>query len=46
MIQPELEWWPKEALDGMPVPEGFRYASDTNTQWLTPEQLQGMITDD
>lgn len=28
---------------GQPCPEGFRYSSDTNTQWLTVEQLREMI---
>ena len=26
-----------------PVPEGFRYASDTNTEWLTTDELLAMI---
>lgn len=25
------------------LPDGFRYTSDTNTDWLTTEQLKGMI---
>ncbi len=29
---------------GVPCPEGFEYSSDTNSDWLTPEQLQAMIT--
>ena len=28
---------------GKPCPDGFRYSSDTNTQWLTVEQLQKMV---
>jgi len=28
---------------GQPCPDGFRYSSDTNTQWLTPEELRRMI---
>lgn len=31
--------------EGKPVPEGFAYASDTNTDWLTREQLQELISD-
>lgn len=31
--------------EGKPVPEGFTYASDTNTDWLTREQLQELISD-
>lgn len=28
---------------GRPCPEGFCYSSDTNTQWLTTEELRSMI---
>jgi UDP-N-acetylglucosamine 4,6-dehydratase len=28
---------------GRPCPEGFRYGSDTNTRWLSVEQLRRMI---
>jgi len=31
--------WP----DGKLLPEGFRYTSDTNTRWLTREQLHAMV---
>jgi UDP-N-acetylglucosamine 4,6-dehydratase len=29
--------------EGSPVPEGFVYASDTNTQWLTAERLAELV---
>lgn len=29
--------------EGKPVPDGFSYASDSNTQWLTKTQLQELI---
>ena len=29
--------------DAEPVPEGFRYASDTNEDWLDPEQMRSLI---
>jgi len=46
VIQPEMDWWPKENLsDGQPVPEDFSYVSDTNTEWLTVEQLWELIKD-
>jgi len=32
-----------EQNGGKPCPDGFRYSSDTNTQWLTVEQLQKMV---
>ena len=43
VIQPSMDWWPKETLGGTPVPDGFSYASDTNDQWLTVEQLRAML---
>jgi UDP-N-acetylglucosamine 4,6-dehydratase/5-epimerase len=45
VIQPELEWWPREQLDGTAVPAGFAYASDTNTQWLSYEDLITLVPD-
>ena len=30
---------------GEPCPEGFRYASDTNDQWLSVEELRRMLKD-
>jgi UDP-N-acetylglucosamine 4,6-dehydratase len=45
IIQPDTEWWRHRAqsLQGTPVPEGFSYSSDRNTQWLTPEALAEMV---
>ena len=43
VIQPSLDWWPKESVGGVPVPDGFSYASDTNDQWLTVDQLRAML---
>ena len=43
VVQPTvLEWWfaPPE---GEPVEPGFSYRSDTNDQWLTPEQLRELV---
>src|ERR1700689_3928806 len=31
-------------IDGRALPEGFRYASDTNSSWLTNDQLQELIS--
>ncbi len=28
---------------GKPLPEGFRYASNTNTEWLTVEQIRALV---
>ncbi len=41
VIQPTFHWWRKDHLNGgKPVPEGFRYTSDNNTQWLREEELK------
>ena len=47
VVQPDAEWWarsgrPKGWEGASPVPEGFRYTSDTNTEWLTLGQLRAM----
>jgi len=44
VIQPSHPWWKQENwLDGKRLPEGFRYASDSNPAWLTSEELQELI---
>jgi UDP-N-acetylglucosamine 4,6-dehydratase len=43
VIQPDLDWWQGDGMGGRPVPEGFRYASDSNSCWLTVEQLRKMV---
>ena len=44
VIQPVHPWWKVENwVDARPLPDGFRYASDTNSTWLTKEQLQELI---
>jgi UDP-N-acetylglucosamine 4,6-dehydratase len=43
VIQPEMEWWKDRTLDGEAVADGFSYASNTNNEWLTVEQLRQMI---
>ena len=44
VIQPELAFWKEEDLPGgRRLPEGFRYSSDANTQWLTGKDLQNII---
>lgn len=40
IIQPAHPWWKVENWkQAQPLPDGFRYASDTNSQWLTAEEL-------
>ena len=46
VIEPSFHWWkrPSFAKDGAtPVADGFRYASDTNTQWLDLDGLNRML---
>jgi UDP-N-acetylglucosamine 4,6-dehydratase len=43
VIHPEYVSWPLEPVpDGRGLPEGFRYASDANDRWLTPDELRVM----
>ncbi len=45
-ILPAIHDWstcPRRIKDGKKVPEGFVYASNTNTEWMSAEQLQAWI---
>lgn len=43
VLRPDASWYNVTAWDSCPaVPDGFRYASDTNTQWLSPDELRAM----
>jgi UDP-N-acetylglucosamine 4,6-dehydratase len=44
VIQPPQSLRRKEDRhDGIPVAEGFRYASDSNSEWLTVQELYSLI---
>jgi len=44
VVQPAYPWWPKENWQhARPLPDGFRYASDNNSRWLSPEDLYQLI---
>lgn len=44
VIQPAHPWWQKENWQqARPLPEGFRYSSDNNSQWLTTEELYELV---
>jgi len=44
VIQPQHSWWLKDNWkNGRTVIDGHRYASDTNPQWLTQQQLAAML---
>jgi UDP-N-acetylglucosamine 4,6-dehydratase len=46
VIEPTFAWWSRENYTNQgarPVSEGFRYASNTNTEWLDAGQLRAML---
>lgn len=43
VVLPEHPSWLSEPLPTPNMPDGFRYASDTNTEWLTIEELQALV---
>jgi len=45
VIRPSHPWWNVEnwANAKKPLPEGFCYASDTNTHWLSAEELGELV---
>jgi len=44
VIQPVHPWWDQENwCEGKPLPDGYKYTSDKNDQWLTIEELRKMI---
>ncbi|GAI85749.1 unnamed protein product, partial [marine sediment metagenome] len=44
VVEPEYPFWQEDNLHGgKPLPEGFRYASDTNSWWLSKEESAAMI---
>jgi len=44
IIEPEHPFWSKDNVKGgKPLPDGFKYASDNNTRWLSAKELKKMI---
>jgi len=44
VIEPEFPFWHKDNFqDGKPLPVGFKYASGTNTEWLTKEKMAELL---
>lgn len=44
VIKPLFPWWTAENWqEGNALPDGFRYTSDNNAQWLTNEDLHAMV---
>jgi UDP-N-acetylglucosamine 4,6-dehydratase len=42
-ILPEIRWRHQESLDGALLPEGFRYTSDGNDDWLDADRLRTLL---
>jgi UDP-N-acetylglucosamine 4,6-dehydratase len=48
VIEPSFNFWTREPyidLGAAPVPEGFRFASDTNTDWLDQDRLARLLAE-
>jgi len=46
IIEPELAFWNSGKIQGgRDLPEGFRYSSNTNTEWLTGDALREILKD-
>ena len=44
VIRPAHSWWNNQNWhDARALPEGFRYASDSNPHWLSPEELRELV---
>ncbi len=45
VVLPEQPWWTEDErwAEGKPLEDGFVYASDTNDQWLRPDQLASLL---
>jgi len=44
IVQPTQPWWTESTInEGKPLSGDFRYASDTNTDWLTSDRLREFI---
>jgi UDP-N-acetylglucosamine 4,6-dehydratase len=45
VIEPEFCFWEREPQTGRPVPEGFKYTSDTNDELLSAEKLKFILAE-
>lgn len=44
IIKPVISEWDTDHWAGEPVPDGFSYRSDTNTNWLASDELRAILT--
>jgi UDP-N-acetylglucosamine 4,6-dehydratase len=43
-ILPAHPWWSsKNWSEGKKLPDGWAYTSDSNSQWLAPDEMQAML---
>jgi len=46
VIKPAHAWWKMESWqEGKPLPDGFTYTSETNSEWLSGDDLRKMVAD-
>jgi UDP-N-acetylglucosamine 4,6-dehydratase len=44
VVLPRITLWQRDMkYEGTPLPDGFRYSSDTNPAWLDVEQIRQMV---
>ena len=43
VVTPTIADWGFTPVEGEPVPQGFSYSSNTNDQWLTPQELRDIL---
>ncbi len=43
IVEPLHPWWTTNSGEGKRLPEGFSYSSDTNSHWLTPDEMRSML---
>ena len=44
VVLPTHPWWESDNwLEGRRLPEGFRYSSETNSRWLTEDELNALV---
>lgn len=44
VVQPAHPWWSNDGWkEGRPLPDGYSYSSDNNTQWLKIDELRAFV---
>lgn len=43
VVQPSHPWFVSDWVGGQPLPDGFRYGSDTNDDWLSVDDLRSLV---